>query len=182
MCLGNLPVRYGAGLNRILYPSVYLELALALLSRDSIEPPILPTVKEAKVITNSYPTCLKYEFAVELNRKLAERFGGLYGVKDSCKLEYALELPRNTVFGELAYPTLELQAAHIAFSIAVGHPFHDGNKRTAWNLVVEFIAVNHCQILPDYPNGPDRAIRALVSHDWAAEDFARYLSQYTMSC
>ena len=34
-----------------------------------------------------------------------------------------------TVFGELAYPTIEEQATQLLYSIIKGHPFSDGNKR-----------------------------------------------------
>lgn len=66
---------------------------------------------------------------------------GFY-VKDAGLLEGALARPRTTVFGEDAYPTLELKAAALMHSIVKNHPMIDGNKRTSWVLMVSFIWVN----------------------------------------
>src|SRR5690606_7521184 len=41
-----------------------------------------------------------------------------------------------TVFGELAYPTIEEQAVQLLYSIIKGHPFSDGNKRIGSFLFV----------------------------------------------
>jgi len=66
---------------------------------------------------------------------------GFY-VKDPGLLEGALARPRTSVFGEDAYPTLELKAAALMHSIIKNHPMIDGNKRTSWLLMVSFIWIN----------------------------------------
>ena len=43
-----------------------------------------------------------------------------------------------TVFGELAYPSIEEQAAQLFYSVIKGHPFSDGNKRIGSSLFVWF--------------------------------------------
>lgn len=47
-----------------------------------------------------------------------------------------------TVFGELAYPTVEEQAVQLLYSIIKGHPFSDGNKRIGSFLFVWFLEQN----------------------------------------
>lgn len=47
-----------------------------------------------------------------------------------------------TVFGELAYPTVEEQAAQLLYSIIKGHPFSDGNKRIGSFIFVWFLQQN----------------------------------------
>ncbi|MDK2797675.1 MAG: hypothetical protein PWQ19_1225 [Tepidiphilus sp.] len=47
-----------------------------------------------------------------------------------------------TVFGELAYPTIETKAAHLLYFVIKNHPFSDGNKRTGAFLFVDFLARN----------------------------------------
>ncbi|MAY84106.1 MAG: hypothetical protein CMP59_08230 [Flavobacteriales bacterium] len=47
-----------------------------------------------------------------------------------------------TVFGELAYPTIEEQAAQLLYSIIKGHPFSDGNKRIGSFMFVWFLEQN----------------------------------------
>jgi death-on-curing protein len=50
--------------------------------------------------------------------------------------------PRQTVFGEDAYPTLHLKAAALLHSLVCNHPFVSGNKRTATLAVHTFYAIN----------------------------------------
>ncbi len=47
-------------------------------------------------------------------------------------LEYAVELPFLTLFGQERYPGNFLKAAVIMERIIRGHPFTDGNKRTGY--------------------------------------------------
>ena len=47
-----------------------------------------------------------------------------------------------TVFGELAYPTVEEQAAQLLYSIIKGHAFSDGNKRIGSFIFVWFLEQN----------------------------------------
>lgn len=66
---------------------------------------------------------------------------GFY-VKDAGLLDSALARPKATVFGEDAYPSLELKAAAMTQSIIKNHPLVDGNKRTSWFLLNTFLYVN----------------------------------------
>ena len=51
-----------------------------------------------------------------------------------------------TVFGELAYPTIEEQATQLLYSIIKGHPFSDGNKRIGSFVFVWFLEQNNHHI------------------------------------
>jgi death on curing protein len=66
---------------------------------------------------------------------------GFY-VKDVGLLDSALARPQTTVFGEDAYPSLELKAAALSHSVAKNHALVDGNKRTTWTLMVAFLFQN----------------------------------------
>jgi prophage maintenance system killer protein len=48
-----------------------------------------------------------------------------------------------TVFGELAYPTIESKGSHLLYFVVKNHPFSDGNKRTAAFLFVDFLNRNN---------------------------------------
>lgn len=63
-------------------------------------------------------------------------------VKDVGLLDSALARPRTTVFGEDAYPTLELKAAALSHSVVKNQALVDGNKRTTWTLMVAFLFQN----------------------------------------
>lgn len=47
------------------------------------------------------------------------------------------------MFGELAYPTVEEQAAQLLYSVVKGHAFSDGNKRIGSFLFVWFLEQNN---------------------------------------
>lgn len=48
-----------------------------------------------------------------------------------------------TVYGELAYPSIEEQATQLLYSIIKGHPFSDGNKRIGSFIFVWFLKRNN---------------------------------------
>lgn len=53
----------------------------------------------------------------------------LFGNEKDNSFQGILGSISQTVFGELAYPTIEEQAVQLLYSIIKGHPFSDGNKR-----------------------------------------------------
>jgi death-on-curing protein len=57
-------------------------------------------------------------------------------------MESALAQPQATFGGELLHPTLPEQAAAYLFHLVKNHPFVDGNKRTAFAVMVTFLRVN----------------------------------------
>lgn len=65
-----------------------------------------------------------------------------FHIRDPGLLGSALARPRTTLMGEEAYPTLELKAASLLDSLGRYHPLIDGNKRTAWTLMVVFLGLN----------------------------------------
>lgn len=68
------------------------------------------------------------------------RFG--FHVRDAGLLSSALARPSTTVFGADAYATIELKAAALLESLIRNHALVDGNKRTAWTLMVVFLGLN----------------------------------------
>jgi len=70
-------------------------------------------------------------------------------VRDVGLLESAVHRPSASMFGQEAYTDLFDKAAALLQSLAVNHPFVDGNKRTAWVSCVVFLAMNDVQLRPD---------------------------------
>ncbi|MFG2823564.1 type II toxin-antitoxin system death-on-curing family toxin [Kitasatospora sp. NPDC048365] len=64
------------------------------------------------------------------------------GVRDLGLLASAAHRPQSQMFGVEAYPGLFGKAAALLHSLAVNHPFVDGNKRTAWMSCVVFLDLN----------------------------------------
>jgi death-on-curing protein len=70
-------------------------------------------------------------------------------VRDAGLLESAVHRASASMFGQEAYTDLFDKAAALLQSLAVNHPFIDGNKRTAWVSCVVFLAMNEVQLRPD---------------------------------
>lgn len=64
------------------------------------------------------------------------------GLSDRNLLEAAVERPRQSAFGEDAYPTFASKAAALLDSLARNHPFIDGNKRIAVLASFVFLEIN----------------------------------------
>jgi death-on-curing protein len=77
-------------------------------------------------------------------KKQAERVGFI--VKDLGLLDSALSRPKTTLFGEDAYPALELKAAAMVESLILNHPMIDGNKRSSWFALNVFLELNGHQM------------------------------------
>jgi death-on-curing protein len=92
-----------------------------------------------------YPTL---EEALYLHDILIQRFGGAQGVLDKGSLESALARPRSGY-----YRSLSAQAAALMQSLAMNHPFVDGNKRVAFALTAIFLKLNGLSLKVDAKSG-----------------------------
>lgn len=63
-------------------------------------------------------------------------------VRDHGLLASAAARPQASVFGEDAYPSLQLKAAALLHSLARNHALVDGNKRLAWAACATFLHAN----------------------------------------
>jgi death-on-curing protein len=71
---------------------------------------------------------------------IARRLG--FHIRDAGLLASALARPATTLFGDDAYPSLALKAAALLESVVRNHSFVDGNKRSAWTMMVAFLWMN----------------------------------------
>ena len=70
------------------------------------------------------------------------RFGGARGLRDRGGLESAIARPAMTFGGEDLYPDIAAKAAALMHSLAMNHPFVDGNKRVAASAAELFFELN----------------------------------------
>lgn len=75
--------------------------------------------------------------------QVVDRYG--FHVRDIGLLASALARPATTVMGIEAYPQLPMKAAALLESVARFHPLIDGNKRTAWTLMVLMLWIHGYQ-------------------------------------
>jgi death-on-curing protein len=74
----------------------------------------------------------------------ALQVAGCYGfhIRDVGLVASALARPATTVMGAEAYPELAMKAAALLESVARFHPLIDGNRRTAWTLMMLLLWIN----------------------------------------
>ena len=72
--------------------------------------------------------------------QVVDRYG--FHIRDVGLLASALVRPATTVLGAEAYPELVVKAAALLESVARFRPLVDGNKRTAWTLMVLLLWIN----------------------------------------
>jgi len=68
---------------------------------------------------------------------LMQRYGGATGIRDMGALEAALYRPQSGY-----YEYIIQEAAALMESLAINHPFIDGNKRTAFAAMDVFLKIN----------------------------------------
>lgn len=80
----------------------------------------------------------------ELKKSLIQKgeASEIFGNEKDNSFEGILGSISQTVFGQLAYPTIEEQAAQLLYSIIKGHAFSDGNKRIGSFVFVWFLEQN----------------------------------------
>ena len=86
---------------------------------------------------------------VALHRAVIESSGGATGLRDIAALESALAQPRATFDGADLHPTITGKAAALAYSLALNHPFVDGNKRVAHAAMEVFLVLNGLDLHAD---------------------------------
>lgn len=91
------------------------------------------------------PLWISKRVALRIHDEQLRRHGGDGGIRDEGRLEAALDRPR-TMLGYLPESELEDMAASLAVGIAKGHPFVDGNKRTACVASLLFLRLNGIEI------------------------------------
>lgn len=92
-----------------------------------------------------------------INAMLIKRYspGEHVGVKDAALLDSAINRPKQSAFGEEAYPTIWLKAAALYSSIAQNHAFHNANKRTAFAAMKQFLWVNNYRFIAPQKEAED---------------------------
>lgn len=84
---------------------------------------------------------------LEVFVRQCERQG--FVVRDLGLVQSALLRPETSLFGEPAYPSIDLKGAALMESLAKNHPFFDGNKRSAWFGLNYFLEINGWELVAD---------------------------------
>jgi len=94
---------------------------------------------------------LSVEQLLRLHDGQLRRYGGSSGLRDRGLLESAAARPAASFSGEDLYPDVASKTAALMHSLALNHPFVDGNKRVAAHAAVLFALVNGYESLASPP-------------------------------
>ena len=81
-----------------------------------------------------------------MHRELIENFGGGHGIRDMGALESAVFRPQTGYYDDVI-----AEAAALLESLAINHPFIDGNKRIAFAAADVFLRMNGFEVTAE-PN------------------------------
>ena len=116
------------------------------------------------------------EQVLALHREQTRRYGGAAGVRDRGLLESAVARPAMTFGGEDLYHDLPAKAAALMHSLALNHPFVDGNKRVAAHAALVFAASNGYECTATSEDLVDVTLR-LAAGAVAVEELAIWFRQ-----
>lgn len=87
---------------------------------------------------------LTFSEVAAINQYVIERFSPSeqIGIKSPELLDSAVNRPKQSAFGTDAYKTLYEKAGALFESVAQNHAFHNGNKRTAFLSLLQFLVYN----------------------------------------
>lgn len=125
------------------------------------------------------PIWLPKLVVLRIHEEQLRRHGGDDGVRDHGRLEAALERPRTTL-GYLPASTTEELAAQLAIGTAKGHPFVDGNKRTACVGALLFLRLNGVEIAASEEELGD-AFYAVADGAMSEEDLVFWFEENTVT-
>ena len=121
---------------------------------------------------------ISIDTAVRIHERQLEDHGGGIGTRDLDRLKAALGRAETILGYEPDVDIAKLAAAY-AYGIAKGHPFIDGNKRTAFVVTELFLVVNGFHLFATDRECIDN-MYALASGDLTEEEFADWLRGVTV--
>ncbi len=102
----------------------------------------------------------------------------LVGVKDPGLLDSAINRPKQTVFGNDAYPSIYEKAAALFESLVKNHAFHNANKRTALASLIVFLKINHYRWTMGIQEEQDFTVD-VVNHKYTFEEIVATIKENT---
>lgn len=120
------------------------------------------------------PRFLRISEVIEIHDQEIKIAGGLSGVRDLNALESALGAPQASLSGQFLMDIFEMAATYLN-SIAINHPFLDGNKRTALASSLTFLFMNGYEIDESYDEELADKTLELVTRKITKSDLAEYL-------
>ncbi len=126
----------------------------------------------------SEPSWPSPETAIAINQRLVQLTGEQHFVRDHGLLESALARPQNAfAYGEEDVVVL---AVRLLAGIAQAHAFEQGNKRTAFVAMVQFLNENGWDVAIEDSVAWAQAVIDLVDHQSSEDDFAALIRPFVV--
>lgn len=106
-----------------------------------------------------------------------KQHGGTHGIRDQGLLESALSRPQHR-WGYDQEADLADLAASYGFGLARNHPYFDGNKRVAFQVMYVFLGLNGYRIIARETEVVDTILN-LASGSLSEDELAVWLRQHT---
>ncbi len=100
------------------------------------------------------------------------------GVKEPGLLDSALHRPKQTLFGNDAYPTIYEKAAALTESLAKNHTFYNANKRTALASLIIFLKLNGYTWTMDVIQEQDFIVN-IVTNEYSFSEITELIKNHT---
>jgi death-on-curing protein len=125
------------------------------------------------------PRWLPLEVVLEINRIVVAATGERHFLRDLALLESALARPQNAfAYGE---EDLVALAVRLLAGIALAHAFEQGNKRTSFIAMTEFLITNGYELaIEDTTRWADEVI-AVVEHRSTEDDLIRAIRPFVVA-
>jgi death-on-curing protein len=117
---------------------------------------------------------------VALQQRIIAATGGAAGIRDLGALESAVAQPRASFGGEDLYPGVIEKAAALGFSLVMGHPFLDGNKRAGHAAMETFLVLNGYELSATVDE-QERVILRLAAGDLSRDEFVEWIRLRALS-
>lgn len=100
------------------------------------------------------------------------------GVKEPTALNMLVNSPKQHVFGQEQYPTIELKAANLVRNLVKKHVLHNGNKRTAFMALIVFLELNGYKFKVSNKEAVNYMVK-LATEDINEDEIALWISVYS---
>ena len=117
-----------------------------------------------------------------INQYVIERFSPKEqnGIKSPDLLDSAVHRPQQSAFGRDAYQTVFEKAGALFESVAQNHAFHNGNKRTAFLSLLQFLAYNGYDFEMEAQTKQADFTVNVVNGKYAFEEIVNIIEKYSI--
>jgi len=109
-----------------------------------------------------------------IHQELISQYGGADGIRDKGALDSACNRPQCGYYNDLFE-----EAAALMESLAMNHPFVDGNKRIAFAATYIFLKINGIKLAVDPIEAYQYMMRLFETETFTMEEIKPFLEKYS---